>query len=153
MCWWQLQVTNITVKILWPKMAGFGFIIINWLPNPTQTKPSPLNPSLHSHVYEPGVFVHVATAWHWWAPFPWHSSTSWHSTPSPMKPVKHYESRIKHFYDSYVVLMWNRIQNRIPTVKLKIPGNSIFEIRNQNFCLIQVMFFELSYLPVAAVGT
>ena len=26
------------------------------------------------------------------------------------------------------------VRNRIPTVKLKIPGKSIFEIRNQNFC-------------------
>ena len=79
----------ISLNILWPKIAGFGFMIINWLPSPTQTKPSPLNPSLHSHVYDPGVFVHVATAWHWWEPFPWHSSTSWHSTPSPTKPVRH----------------------------------------------------------------
>ena len=45
------------------------------------------------------------------------------------------------------------LQNRIPTVKLKIPGKSIFEIRNQNFCYIQVIVFDLSYLPVAAVGT
>ena len=43
--------------------------------------------------------------------------------------------------------------NRIPTVKLKIPGKSIFEIRNQKFCYIQVLVFDLSYLPVAAVGT
>ena len=35
---------------------------------------------------------------------------------------------------------------RIPTVKLKIPGKSIFEIRNQNFCYIQVIVFDLSYL-------
>ena len=45
------------------------------------------------------------------------------------------------------------ILNRIPTVKLKIPGKSIFEIRNQNFCYIQVIVFDLSYLLVAAVGT
>ena len=42
---------------------------------------------------------------------------------------------------------------RIPTVKLKIPGKSIFEIRIPNFCYIQVIVFDLSYLPVAAVGT
>ena len=38
---------------------------------------------------------------------------------------------------------------RIPTVKLKIPGKS----RIQKFCYIQVIVFDLSYLPVAAVGT
>ena len=43
-------------------------------------------------------------------------------------------------------------ESRIPTVKLKIPGKGIFEIRNQNFCYIQVIIFDLSYLPVAAVG-
>ena len=42
---------------------------------------------------------------------------------------------------------------RIPTVKLKIPGKSIFEIRIPNFCYIQVIVFDLSYPPVAAVGT
>ena len=42
---------------------------------------------------------------------------------------------------------------RIPTVKLKIPWKSIFEIRTQNFCYIQVIVFDLSYLPVAAIGT
>ena len=42
---------------------------------------------------------------------------------------------------------------RIPTVKLKIPGKSIFEIRNQNFCYIQDIVFDLSYLSVAAVET
>ena len=40
---------------------------------------------------------------------------------------------------------------RIPTVKLKDHGKSIFEIRNQNFCYIQVIVFDLSYLPMAAV--
>ena len=38
--------------------------------------------------------------------------------------------------------------SRIPTVKLKIPGKSIFGLRNQNFCYIQVIVFDLSYLPV-----
>ena len=32
-------------------------------------------------------------------------------------------------------------------------GKSIFEIRIPNFCYIQVIVFDLSYLPVAAVGT
>ena len=40
-------------------------------------------------------------------------------------------------------------QIRIPTVKLKIPGKS----RIQKFCYIQVIVFNLSYLPLAAVGT
>ena len=39
--------------------------------------------------------------------------------------------------------------NRIQTVKLKIPGKS----RIPNFCYIQVIVFDLGYLPVAAVGT
>ena len=41
----------------------------------------------------------------------------------------------------------------LPTMKLKIPEKSIFEIRNQNFCYIQVIVFGLSYLPVAVVRT
>ena len=45
------------------------------------------------------------------------------------------------------------VRFRIPTVKLKIPEKSIFEIRIQNSCYIQVIVFDLSYLPVAAVGT
>ena len=32
-------------------------------------------------------------------------------------------------------------------------GKSIFEIRIPNFCYIQVIVFDLNYLPVAAVGT
>ena len=43
--------------------------------------------------------------------------------------------------------------SRIPTVKLKIPRKNIFGLRNQNFCYSQVIDFDLSYLPVAAVGT
>ena len=45
----------------------------------------------------------------------------------------------------------NRIEilPRIPTVKLKIPGQS----RIQKICYIQVIVFDLGYLPVAAVGT
>ena len=44
-------------------------------------------------------------------------------------------------------------ENRILTVKLKIPRKSIFEIRNQNFYYIQVIVFDFSYLPVAAIWT
>ena len=32
-------------------------------------------------------------------------------------------------------------------------GKNIFEIRIPNFCYIQVIVFDLSYLPVAAIGT
>ena len=42
----------------------------------------------------------------------------------------------------------NGIRLRIPTVKLKIPGKS----RIQKFCYIQVIVFDLSYLPLATVG-
>ena len=45
-----------------------------------------------------------------------------------------------------------RSARRIPTVKSKIPGK-LFPSRIQNFCYIQVIVFDLSYLPVAAVGT
>ena len=38
-------------------------------------------------------------------------------------------------------------------MKLKIPGKGTFEIRIPNFCYIQVIVFDLSYLPVTAVGT
>ena len=36
-----------------------------------------------------------------------------------------------------------RQPSRIPTVKLKIPRKSIFEIWNQNFFYIQVILFDL----------
>ena len=66
------------------------------------------------------------------------------------------------FTDSYINTIANGINLffleihawiRIPTVKLKIPGKSIFQIWNQNFCYIQAIVFDLSYLPVTAVGT
>ena len=41
---------------------------------------------------------------------------------------------------------------RIPTVKLKIPVKNHGKIRIPNFCYIQVIVFDLSYLLVAAVG-
>ena len=47
-------------------------------------------------------------------------------------------------------IIWTHMEfGRIPTVKLKIPGKS----RIPKFCYIQVIVFDLSYLPVAAVGT
>ena len=39
-----------------------------------------------------------------------------------------------------------------PEGKIENSGKSIFKIRNQNFCYIQVILFDLRYLPVAAVG-
>ena len=36
-----------------------------------------------------------------------------------------------------------KVKFRIPTLKLKIPGNSIFEIRIPNFCYIQVIVFDI----------
>ena len=41
----------------------------------------------------------------------------------------------------------------IPDGKIENSGKSIFEIRIPNFCYIQVIVFNRSYLPVAAVGT
>ena len=38
------------------------------------------------------------------------------------------------------------LPHRIPAVKLEIPGKSIFEIWNQNFCYIQVIVFDLGSL-------
>ena len=40
----------------------------------------------------------------------------------------------------------------IPSGEIENSGKSIFEIRIPNFCYIQVIVFDLSYLPVAAVG-
>ena len=47
-------------------------------------------------------------------------------------------------YNIYVIFV---VIARIPTVKLKIPEKSIFEIRISNFCYIQVTVFDLIYLP------
>ena len=49
----------------------------------------------------------------------------------------------------FALVPGTNIQNRIQTVKLKIPRKS----RIPNFCYIQVIVFDLGYLPVAAVGT
>ena len=46
-----------------------------------------------------------------------------------------------------------RLHGRIPTVKLKIPGKSIFEIRNQNFCYIQVLALTLRQLKLSISGS
>ena len=40
-----------------------------------------------------------------------------------------------------------------PDGDIENSGKSIFEIRIPNFCYIQVIVSDLSYLPVAAVGT
>ena len=45
------------------------------------------------------------------------------------------------------------IYHRNPTVRLKIPGKRFFEFRNPNFCFVQIIVFDFSYLPVAAAGT
>ena len=47
-----------------------GMCIEEWLTAcrkhllPWQLKPSPAKPTLQAHVYEPGLFVHVAAWWH-----------------------------------------------------------------------------------------
>ena len=47
-------------------------------------------------------------------------------------------------YTVYAVYtVYSYFEIRIPTVKLKIPGKSIFELRNQKFCYIQVIVFDL----------
>ena len=45
------------------------------------------------------------------------------------------------------------ISGQDPDGEIENSGKSIFEIRIPNFCYIQVMVFDPSYLPVAAVGT
>ena len=46
-----------------------------------------------------------------------------------------------------------KLYNQNPDGEIKNSGKSIFEIRIPNFCYIQVIFFDFSYLSVAAVGT
>jgi len=41
----------------------------------------------------------------------------------------------------------------VENLEVENPGKRIFEKRNQNFCYIQVIVFDLGYLPVAAVRT
>ena len=43
--------------------------------------------------------------------------------------------------------------NQDPDGEIENSAKSIFEIRIPNFCCIQVIVFDLGYLPVAAVGT
>jgi len=44
----------------------------------------------------------------------------------------------------------NWISDRILTVKLKIRKKTFLEF--ENLCYIQIIVFDLSYLPLAAVG-
>ena len=44
------------------------------------------------------------------------------------------------------------VLGRFPTIELKFQEKH-FEIRISSFCYIQVIVFDLSYLPVAAIGT
>ena len=60
-------------------------------------------------------------------------------------------------------MAWNELDNTVllitilqfedPDGEIENSGKSIFKIRIPNFCYIQVLVFDLSYLPVAAVGT
>ena len=47
----------------------------------------------------------------------------------------------------------NTAANQDPDGEIENSEKSIFEIRIQNFCYIQVIVFDFSYLPVAAIGT
>ena len=47
----------------------------------------------------------------------------------------------------------NKLILRIPTVKLKIPGRPFLKPESRTSSYIQVIVFDLSYLPVAPVGT
>ena len=40
-----------------------------------------------------------------------------------------------------------------PDGKIENSGKNIFEIRMTNFCYVQVIVLDFSYLPVSAVGT
>ena len=53
----------------------------------------------------------------------------------------------------YAVLGYYNTIRLLNDGEIENPWKSIFEIRNQNFCFIQVMLFDLSYLSVAAVWT
>ena len=92
------------------------------------------------------------------------SYDSWAMVGRPAKKVPKKVSTQWPNHDSYKLCCyvisvyfwpssWLKVQARIPTVKLKIPGKGIFEIRNENFCYIQVIVFDLRYLPLAVVGT
>ena len=45
------------------------------------------------------------------------------------------------------------VTDQDPDGEVKRSGKIIFEIRNQNFCYIQVIVYDLSYLPEAAIRT
>ena len=59
------------------------------------------------------------------------------------------ENHTLQYVDDQSTIVDTTQENRIQTVKLKIPRKS----RILNFCYIQVIVFDLGYLPVAAVGT
>ena len=55
---------------------------------------------------------------------------------------------------------FNNVEIQVALERIKDPdgeiensGKSVFEIRIPNFCYIQVIVFDLGYLPVAAVGS
>ena len=52
----------------------------------------------------------------------------------------------------FLIRMRHGMKNKDPDGEDGNSGKSIFEIRNQNFRYIQVIVFDLSYLPVVAVG-
>ena len=45
-----------------------------------------------------------------------------------------------------------KIGEQDPDGEIENSGTSIFKIRIPNFCYIQVIVFDFSYLPVAAIG-
>ena len=51
------------------------------------------------------------------------------------------------------IIAWAEALYWDPDGEIENSGKSIFEIRIPNFFYIQVIVFDLSYLPVAAVGT
>ena len=80
----------------------------------------------------------------------------WHYEIQDLKILKRHQSPEKVINQGLFNIHTIQIsfaRDRIPTAKLKISGKNIFEIRIRNFCYIQVIVFDLSYLPVAAVGT
>ena len=75
--------------------------------------------------------------------------------PKIQKPSKQYKTlnvqlSCPNFQKSNLSV---RLMKQDPDGEIKNSGKSIFEIRIPNFCYIQVIVFDLSYLPVAAVGT
>ena len=51
-------------------------------------------------------------------------------------------------------MIWTTVKvSKDPDGEVENSGKSIFEIRVQNFCYIQVIVFDLCYLLMAAIGT